>query len=284
MAVGHIRWLFLAVWCISKTVCAQVVLNEVLSDPLGSEHHDEYVELLNISQTHGVDLSGWQLGDANELDMLVDIGMGRMLQPGQFAVVLDGSYFGNSTTYTGLADDVLVLQIADRSFGRSGWSNSNEEEIILRDATGDTVETFRYWPEKRPGYSWEKVDPAATQWKLSRVVNGTPGRINSVYELHQFEGRGMEIELIPNPFSEQLTLHFKLVAAPALLTAWIYDVQGHRVRKLATSAEVGPSGRVLWDGRDHTGRPVDAGMYVVYLEVSTEGVVERLKKVVVRQD
>ncbi len=258
-------------------MCAQVVLNEILTDPLGLEHHDEYVELLNISQTNGVDLSGWEFGDASELDALVGTGMGRIVLPGQFAVVLDGSYFGNSTTYKNISDDVLVLKIDDRSFGHSGWSNSNQEEVILRDTTGDTVGIFRYWPEKRPGHSWERISPAASQWELSRLAGGTPGRINSVYELHQFEGRGIEIELIPNPFSQQLSLDFKLFAVPALLTAWIYDVQGQRVRKLATSVEVGPNGYILWDGRDQEGRPVAAGMYIVYIEVSAEGVVERLK-------
>ena len=284
MASPFLSWILLvAALGVMEGVGAQVVLNEVMYDPRGAEHHDEYVELLNSSQTLAVDLSGWQLGDADELDDLVDTGMGWTLQPGQFALVLDGSYFGNSATYANVLDDVLLLKIADRSFGRTGWSNSGEEAVILRNAAGDTVETFRYWPEKSPGFSWEKVDPSSLEWELARVQGGTPGRLNSVYELRLFDGTGPEIELIPNPFSDQLVLNFRLPSAPALLTIWVYDVEGRRIRELAASIEVGPSGQVLWDGRDDAGRSVAAGMYILYLEVSVRGSIQRLKKVIVRR-
>ncbi|MDP6038908.1 MAG: lamin tail domain-containing protein, partial [Candidatus Latescibacteria bacterium] len=40
---------------------AQVVINEVMYDPAGSEFFDEYVELYNAGETP-VDLVGWRVG------------------------------------------------------------------------------------------------------------------------------------------------------------------------------------------------------------------------------
>ena len=272
------------------TLCSQargqVVLSEVMYDPAGPEYHDEYVELVNTSETETIDLSGWRLGDAIEQDLLVDAGAGLVLHPGQFALVLDGSYFGQSTTYEDLHTDAVLLKIEDRAFGRAGWANSGEEVVILSGATGDTVEVFRYQPLQRPGFSWEKVDLRAGakdgNWESALVEGGTPGRLNSVYEQRQFAGESIELEAEPNPFLQVLALSYRLPAAPALVDLWIYDIEGYRIRELMNSVPAGPGGKVEWDGRDQQGHAVPAGMYIVYLAASAAGRVSQIKKVVVR--
>ena len=40
----------------------QILLSEVMADPAGSEHHDEFVEVLNTGHTDTLDLSGWRVG------------------------------------------------------------------------------------------------------------------------------------------------------------------------------------------------------------------------------
>ena len=160
-----------------------VVLSEVMYDPAGSEHHDEFVELLNASETAWVDLAGWCLGDADEVDDLQGTGEGMVLAPGQRGLVLDASYFGQSTTYDSLRTTTLMLTIEGRAFGRAGWSNSSEEAVILCDAHGDTVGLMVYTPAGRPGYSLEKIDPlggdAHDNWAQSSIPGGTPGAANS---------------------------------------------------------------------------------------------------------
>ena len=52
----------------------QILLSEVMADPAGSEHHDEFAEVLNTSHTDTLDLSGWRLGDSDELDRIVSWG------------------------------------------------------------------------------------------------------------------------------------------------------------------------------------------------------------------
>jgi hypothetical protein len=154
-------------------------------DPATSEAHDEYVEIFNLSATDSVDLTGWAIGDSIELDKIVDAGWGMTLGPRQFAVILDGSYFGNSSTYDGVIPaEALIVKIDDSAFGSGGWSNSLPERVILTNARGDTVSRYRYTLGNPQGYSDEKIDleagDAPANWANSRVLGGTPGAPNSV--------------------------------------------------------------------------------------------------------
>ena len=271
---------------LSNPLRAQVVLSEVMPDPGGLDHHDEYIELVNTSETELVDLVGWHLGSGEDLDLLVDKGNGLVLKPDQFALVLDGSYFGNSTTYEPLHPDVVLLAIQDRAFGRAGWPNSREGTVILSTAGGDTVEIFRYPPVEQYGFSWEKIDleagASSANWERSLVEGGTPGRLNSVYEQHWFAGKGIALKAEPNPFSQTLVLSYELPASPALVDLWIYDIEGYPIRQLMNSSSSGPSGRIEWDGRDGQGRSVPTGMYIAYIAASAAGRLAQIKKVVVR--
>ncbi len=164
---------------------AQVTLSEVMYDPAGNENHDEFVEIFNRSATDSVDLSAWAIGDSVELDKLVDAGWGLVLGPRQFAVILDGSYFGNSTTYDGVIPaEALTVKIDDNAFGSGGWLNTKRKTVILTNAAGDTVGFYRYKLGNPEGYSDEKIaldaGDSPDNWATSRVKGGTPGAANSV--------------------------------------------------------------------------------------------------------
>lgn len=60
------------------------------------------------------------MGDGEELDSLLDAGDGLTLGPGQLGLVLDDSYFGNSTAYEHVPTDAILLTINDRAFGWGG--------------------------------------------------------------------------------------------------------------------------------------------------------------------
>ena len=261
-----------------------VVLNEVMYNPIGPESHDEFIELVNTSQTEWLDLTGWRLGDADELDQLEGAGDGLLLAPGQFGLVLDGSYFGQSATYDSMRGKAVMLTIDDRAFGRAGWSNSSAEVVILCNPQGDTLDQFAYEPTGKAGLSWERVDltaqPGRPNWAPSLIVGGTPGAPNSVGELTVGHP---EIEAEPDPFSEAVDIAFSLPGAPALVSIWMYDIEGQRLRTLLEGEETGPRGQVRWDGEDGDGRAVPAGMYIAYLEAGIGGRVFRSKRVIVRR-
>ena len=266
---------------------AEVVLSEIMYDPAGPEWHDEYVELQNTSPDRAVDLTGWRLGDPDELDGLAAAGRGLVLPPGGFALILDGSYAGNSTTYDDVMPEAVVLTIEDRAFARAGWPNSRDDTVILCDAAGDTVATHRYASGGEPGFSWERVDPLDApdqpRWERALVEGGTPGRANSVSGPGLPAAGRVELTAAPNPFDDAVLLSYSLPAAPSVVDLWIYGVEGVRVRRLMNSAPAGRQGEAEWDGRDHQGVAVPPGIYIVYLAASAAGKVHRSKTLVVRR-
>ena len=179
---------FLILWFgFASAAAADIVLTEIMFDPAGSEYHDEYVELYNTSDAEPVDLAGWTLSDSSDTDGIIGRDQGTVLEPGQFALILDFSYFENSTFYDPLPPDALILTIDDGSFGKGGWSNSKPEPVILMDAQGDTAAFYHYTLGNTSGHSDEKIilegGDAPENWSDSRVEGGTPGRPNSVSPL-----------------------------------------------------------------------------------------------------
>lgn len=192
-------WLIFAVFLLTPTH-AQVVFSEIMFDVPGADYNDEFVELFNCSDS-AVDLSGWQFSDSTGIDQITDAGEGLILQAGQFAVILDGSYFGHSTTYDSvIPPQALIVTIDDGAFGSNGLSNSQPERLSLIDASGREVAAYRYTIDNAPGYSDEKIDLCAgdeiENWANSLVLGGTPGFRNSVspadYDIG-FPEKGLQI-------------------------------------------------------------------------------------------
>ena len=167
---------------------AQIIITEIMFDADTLENHNEYVEIYNAG-AEPVSLLGWQLGDATETDAVIDAGWGMVLSTQQYAVILDPSYFNNSTIYDNLIpDSALILTIEDASFGSYGWSNSVPEPVILLNSVGDTIQIYFYSLDNLPGFSDEKIrllpDNTPQNWANSAVFRGTPGYQNSVTPLN----------------------------------------------------------------------------------------------------
>jgi enediyne biosynthesis protein E4 len=67
----------------------------------------------------------------------------------------------------------------------------------------------------------------------------------------------------PNPFASETVIRFD-AAGGANATATVYDVSGHRIRRLDTA----DAGTVRWDGRDGDGARVASGIYLLRVESS----------------
>jgi Lamin Tail Domain len=197
---------------------AQVTFTEVMYDPATSEAHDEYIEIYNLS-SEIADLTGWQFSDSSSFDGLVEAGEGLLLNPGQFAVILDGSYFGNSTSYDGIIpDSALIIKIDGNSFG---LTNSNPKLISLIDSSGKTIDSYRYTIGLTPGHSNEKIilnaGNEAVNWAEALVSGGTPGQRNSVTPYKTDLGLG-ENSLSWSPsfnLAINQDVHFKLTISNA---------------------------------------------------------------------
>jgi hypothetical protein len=167
-----------------QTASAQVVLTEVMFDADTLESYNEFVEIHNLN-SFVMDLSGWQVGDSAEQDLLTDAGNGLQLQPNQYGIILDPGYFANSTSYDSLIPpEALVITIDDGSFGSFGFSNTQAEWVLLVDASGDTIQKYQYSIDNIPGHSDEKIilneDNSPQNWGNSKGLKGTPGFKNSL--------------------------------------------------------------------------------------------------------
>ncbi len=69
----------------------------------------------------------------------------------------------------------------------------------------------------------------------------------------------------PNPFNPSTTITYAL-AKPGLTVLKIYDVLGKEVRLLVDEYRAAGEHTVQWDGKDHAGRSVVSGVYIVTIE------------------
>lgn len=192
--------LIFSVFILTPSCYCQIILSEVMFDPVGSEYYDEFIEVYNRSLTETIDLAGWQISDSTDADFIISHAQGTLLQPGQFAIILDPGYFDNSHQYDNLIPpEALVLTINDAAFGSNGLSNSQPEPIILISSAGDTIAKYRYSLDNQPGYSDEKRNLMGNDlpenWANSQVLNGTPGFTNSTTQIEY----DVELDLQASP-------------------------------------------------------------------------------------
>ncbi len=164
---------------------SQIILTEIMFDPIGNENYDEFIEIYNASRTDTVDLANWQISDGSGSDHIISHKQGTKLNPLQFGLILDPGYFENSTLYNALIpQSSLILTIDNSTFGSSGLSNSSAEPVILISTSSDTIARYLYSLDNEPGFSDEKIflitNDVAENWGNSRTINGTPGAINSL--------------------------------------------------------------------------------------------------------
>ena len=79
----------------------------------------------------------------------------------------------------------------------------------------------------------------------------------------------------PNPFNPQMIIPLDLATDEERVDLALYDVLGHRVRRLWQGPLGAGRHRFVWDGRNEEGKAVAAGVYIYKVEV--DGQVEAKK-------
>lgn len=186
----RVSFLTLIVICVFN-VHAQITFSEVMFDLEGADYHDEFIEIYNLSESESVDLTGWYLSDSVNIDRIIDSDEGMLLAPSSYAVILDGSYFANSTLYDDIIpDSSLILSIDGGAFSLNGLTNTVPKTLMLFNANSQKVDAYRYSIDNKLGHSDEKIlmnsDNSTSNWGNSLVEYGTPGFKNSISP-HQFD-------------------------------------------------------------------------------------------------
>ena len=180
-------------------IFSQVIINEVMSNPKGSDggagspgDRNEFIEVYNIG-TGAVDLKGWSITDFDASDSLrafVEFtGNGNtVISPGHFGIILDPEYIdsGDGTYFMpyNIPDSCVILTVQNTTIG-NGLSNNDSLAIISK--SGDTVSTYYHPFNPGDGISAERIDPyqidKQDNWAACTESSGsTPGRQNAVYE------------------------------------------------------------------------------------------------------
>lgn len=160
-----------------------VRLSEILYNPIKDENINEFVEIVNHSDTP-VNLDGWRLCDEDQCDQLLPVDSSLILSPGQYGLILVPDYFKNEGLYSSLIpDSALLITIDDASLGNRGLANSRSECVTLLSPQGDSS-SHAYSIPVANGFSKERryLDQSNTaeNWSTSKTQNGTPGNINSI--------------------------------------------------------------------------------------------------------
>ena len=111
------------------------------------------------------------------------------------------------------------------------------------------------------------------------VLNARDARVSGVLEplpVSFFDDTRVNLfQNAPNPTRNRTQIDFFLPEADDA-SLRILDARGRVVRVLTDGPRTQGFHPFLWDGMDHLGRPVTAGMYVYVLETSTDRIARRL--------
>jgi hypothetical protein len=121
-----------------------------------------------------------------------------------------------------------------------------------------------------PVYDLKLHDPSRT------LVAGTYGRSMHSLDLTTLpDVSGIPVEervlqavaCAPNPFRSRASISFSLARA-SRVSVDVYDIAGRRVKNLASGNRGAGDHRVVWDGRNESGRSVASGVYVARIETA----------------
>ncbi|MBN2363022.1 lamin tail domain-containing protein [candidate division WOR-3 bacterium] len=196
--------------CSETLVAEQIVINEVMANPRGSESvqgspgdRNEFIELFNDS-SDPYDISKLLISDGDATDVIIAwndtslmaqnvIWGSTILQPGNFAVILDPEYTdsGDQTFYQPyrFGDGTLIVTVGNTTLG-NGLATS--DPVLLLDSSLIVISTYGTpWDsldsvpfDPGDGVSSERINPSVEDsdraWRPS-ADSCTPGKINSVY-------------------------------------------------------------------------------------------------------
>jgi hypothetical protein len=160
-----------------------LTFSEIMFAP--SSSNSEFIEIHNLGNSE-IDLEGFAIQyQTSNYDFLTSPDSNYILQPNQFAVILEADYEIETGIYSELIpDNTLILFITDNSFGTSGMANSSDRNLYLINNLNDTINSYTYSADNSNGISDEKVllenENTSSNWANTKSFNGTPGSKNSV--------------------------------------------------------------------------------------------------------
>lgn len=261
---------------------AGIIINEILFHPPPNGY--DYVELYHAGKTIA-DLSQLMIarrGSDGQLQQFYSLSASpRLFFPDQYLVLTTNAASLAHHFHVRYPERVLLLAALPSYPNDSGV-------VILTDKQGQVTDEVPYSAKmhfpliRNPqGVALERIDPAGpsangNNWHSAAASAGygTPGYANS--QLHAQEPPVPGLKLSNTLFSpdndgqdDLLLISYQWQESGYMIRMQVFDDQGRPVRELAKNELMGTRGSWKWDGLDNTGRPLPAGIYIIWAELFT---------------
>ncbi|NQV14329.1 aminotransferase class I/II-fold pyridoxal phosphate-dependent enzyme [bacterium] len=194
-------------------------------------------------------------------------------------VALDDTDHLNST----LAENTMAMTILEEGFVHLGLSyipsetnfimvDVGTDAIPVRDQLADLGYIVRIgWDMPNflrisTGTVAEMVDFRDALESVLTTDLAEPGAIPSQFGLQS---------VFPNPFNARCRINFSTVET-GRVTITIYDILGRKIKSLANLSLKPGQHKVVWDGKDSLGKPVNSGIYTLLLLQGEFAVTQRI--------
>ncbi|NQV91993.1 lamin tail domain-containing protein [Candidatus Woesearchaeota archaeon] len=184
-------WMFVFLLLIIPLSFAFVEINEVMYSSA-----DEWIELYNPSP-YPINLSGWNLTDSKSIDQITCCGSfdncSLTINSESYAIITPQE----SQLYDSFNTTALQICVDDKSIG-NGLGNLGDTITIYNNTHNDSITYDGTLGTK--GKTLEKRSD--NTFGESLIINGTPGMINSIWEMSAEYAFLQISEVLPNPFGE----------------------------------------------------------------------------------
>ena len=163
-----------------------IVINEIMYNPVPSDTYNEWIELYN-NGTDSVSLENWKLCDkeihSGYIDRDRDGALYRnasiIIPPGGYALITDGSSGTEVYDNFTVSETALALHV-DAASICTGLTNTDGKPIELTDSSGTLIEIITYNPSLGASGNGKSLERNSTGWFESLTNGGTPGWENSI--------------------------------------------------------------------------------------------------------
>lgn len=249
---------------ISITLQAQVVINELMYAPRAPE--PEWIELYSPQEISATD---WTISDEAKTVKVPNF----TIPANGFAILTkDSAVF---TAYYPSLQGVIVSVPSFPSF------NNDDDIVMLKDAGGVIVDSLQYYDSwhynkeaDNRGYSLERRSYAGSStdslnWSTPLdTIKATPLATNTLTK-PTTTAPSIDVTCTPNPFSpdgdgynDEAIIEITIPSSDEeLVSAYLYDLEGHNVATVARDRRIVGSTTITYDGRDEEGKILPMGLY-----------------------
>jgi len=273
-----------------------IIISEVLPDP--KTYCKRFVELYNNTNAPikmaGIELIFFPLNANDKVKTLSLLSCNDIIDAGQYLFISDDTLniqqnyivkpFGKAIQVTSFfaldeKEGIIALYYDKKLLLDSMFYNQNMFHSMLSKNEGVSLE--RYHINHEAGYH--------CLWQSAASTSGfaTPGYENSRFNMMPHDSLNLMVQPIPftpnnDGIDDYLNIKFAEKEWGSVANIAIFDMQGVLLKTICNHIILGSYNQFTWDGSDESGKIMERGIYILYIELyALNGSKQVEKKVVV---